>query len=123
VGAVARYIGNIAYTAHELVDPQHLILDTLESIAYAFEHVHNPNRHVSKREDMVTNGILSLPPHLSRLSILTDSAICNSSAERQTFIQTTGLPPELFHSYCVFDVTYGTYRVFIEANLSGDVDS
>ena len=60
----------------------------------------------------------ALPNHLWNLAILTDAAISTSHTEADIFIKASDLDPIVFDRYCVYDVTHGMYRIFVEANLS-----
>ncbi len=64
---------------------------------------------------MKTNRAV-LPANLRSLSILTDAAVCTSNAEVIDFVKASDLDAANFDRYCVYDMTYGVYRIFVEAS-------
>lgn len=60
-----------------------------------------------------------LPPkNLWDLSILTDSAVCSDQTEIDLFAQETAEHLIAYNRYCIFDVTYGVWRILIEGRCT-----
>lgn len=112
-GAFSRYIGSL---------PIHVgpgcvgigdcrSLDTFALIVYSWDDI---IPKILERYTMKTKWTIP-PANFRNLSILTDAAVCSSNAEATAFIKMSDLDPADFDQYCVYDVTYGIYRIFIEA--------
>jgi hypothetical protein len=57
------------------------------------------------------------PRNLWDLSILEDSAVCSTRAETDLFAKTAGIDLATFSRYCIFDETYGVWRIFVEGRI------
>lgn len=91
------------------------MLDTRISIVYPLGYEYDP-KEPERTQSIMANP--NIPPRrLWSLPILSDTAIYDSPEEELVFVKTTGLDPGAFDRYCVFDITYGVYRVHIEANF------
>lgn len=57
------------------------------------------------------------PRHLWSLGLLTDSAVCSTQTETDFFARTAGINPAAFSRYCIFDETYGVWRILVEGRV------
>lgn len=91
------------------------MLDTAGANVYAYsQHIHpNIYARISAVEPEKTP-----PEYLWDLSLLTDSAYCSTRTETDLFVKTTGIDPVAFSRYCVFDATYGVWRLLVEGRIT-----
>ena len=54
------------------------------------------------------------PQHLWEFGLLSDSAVCSSRAETETFAETASIDSAAFRRYCIYDETYREWRILVE---------